>query len=129
MSAFQLMNEFYVGVIFMVLGLFNGVWIVESSRYPLMDWVLVPYTQQNLTWTQHGFDEKIGEIQKVAKEAGSLFTWIFSLILFMKMLSLKLLILVCLFFTNLVRFIFYVLDFNVYWSDWKWILCSINYFA
>jgi hypothetical protein len=29
----------------------------------------VPYTQQNLTWTQHGFDEKIGEIQKVAKEA------------------------------------------------------------
>jgi hypothetical protein len=58
-----------------------------------------------------------------------LFTWIFSLILFMKMLSLKLLILVCLFFTNLVRLIFYVLDFNVYWFDWKWILCSINCFA
>ncbi|MCI34215.1 putative nuclease HARBI1 [Trifolium medium] len=34
-----------------------------------MDWVLVPYSQQNLTWTQHGFNEKIGEIQKVAKDA------------------------------------------------------------
>jgi hypothetical protein len=31
------MNEFYVGVIFMILGLFNGVWIVGSSGYPLMD--------------------------------------------------------------------------------------------
>lgn len=50
-------------------GLLKGVWIVGSSGYPLMDWVLVPYTQQNLTWTQHGFNEKIGEIQKVAKDA------------------------------------------------------------
>jgi hypothetical protein len=29
----------------------------------------VPYTQQNLTWTQHAFNEKIGEIQSVAKDA------------------------------------------------------------
>ncbi|XP_027331877.1 protein ALP1-like [Abrus precatorius] len=50
-------------------GLLKGVWIVGSSGYPLMDWVLVPYTQQHLTWTQHGFNEKIGEIQKVAKNA------------------------------------------------------------
>ncbi|XP_024020438.1 protein ALP1-like [Morus notabilis] len=50
-------------------GLLKGVWIVGTSGYPLMDWVLVPYTQQNLTWTQHAFNEKIGEIQKVAKDA------------------------------------------------------------
>ncbi|CAL5350456.1 unnamed protein product [Camellia sinensis] len=50
-------------------GLLKGVWIVGSSGYPLMDWVLVPYTQQHLTWTQHAFNEKIGEIQRVAKEA------------------------------------------------------------
>ncbi|XP_022754677.1 protein ALP1-like [Durio zibethinus] len=50
-------------------GLLKGLWIVGSSGYPLMDWVLVPYTQQHLTWTQHAFNEKIGEIQRVAKEA------------------------------------------------------------
>ncbi|XP_068635450.1 protein ALP1-like [Aristolochia californica] len=50
-------------------GLLNGMWIVGSSGYPLMDWVLVPYTHQHLTWTQHAFNEKIGEIQKVAKGA------------------------------------------------------------
>ena len=50
-------------------GLLNGVWIVGGKGYPLMDWVLVPYTQQNLTWTQHAFNEKIGEVQKVAKNA------------------------------------------------------------
>ncbi|XP_058728668.1 protein ALP1-like [Vicia villosa] len=50
-------------------GLLKGNWIVGSSGYPLMDWILVPYTQQNLTWTQHGFNEKIGEIQKVSKDA------------------------------------------------------------
>lgn len=50
-------------------GLLKGVWIVGSSGYPLMDWVLVPYTQQHLTWTQHAFNEKIGEVQKVAKDA------------------------------------------------------------
>uniref|UniRef100_A0A5B6YNX6 DDE Tnp4 domain-containing protein n=1 Tax=Davidia involucrata TaxID=16924 RepID=A0A5B6YNX6_DAVIN len=47
----------------------KGAWIVGSCGYPLMDWVLVPYTQQHLTWTQHAFNEKIGEIQRVAKEA------------------------------------------------------------
>lgn len=50
-------------------GLLKGVWIVGGSGYPLMDWVMVPYTQQHLTWTQHAFNEKIGEIQRVSKEA------------------------------------------------------------
>lgn len=50
-------------------GLMKGVWIVGSSGYPLMDWVLVPYTHQHLTWTQHAFNEKIGEVQRVSKEA------------------------------------------------------------
>ena len=52
-------------------GLLKGVWIVGGSGYPLMDWVLVPYTQKNLTWTQHAFNEKIEEIQNVAKDAFS----------------------------------------------------------
>ncbi|KAK6140732.1 hypothetical protein DH2020_025530 [Rehmannia glutinosa] len=50
-------------------GFYQGVWIVGGSGYPLMDWVLVPYTQQHLTWTQHAFNEKIGEIQGIAKES------------------------------------------------------------
>ncbi|XP_021907779.1 protein ALP1-like [Carica papaya] len=50
-------------------GLLKGVWIVGNSGYPLMDWVLVPYTQQHLTWTQHAFNEKISEIQRVGKDA------------------------------------------------------------
>ncbi|KAK4770394.1 hypothetical protein SAY87_030926 [Trapa incisa] len=50
-------------------GLLKGVWIVGGSGYPLLDWVLVPYTQQKLTWTQHTFNEKIGDVQRVAKEA------------------------------------------------------------
>ncbi|KAL3500807.1 hypothetical protein ACH5RR_039900 [Cinchona calisaya] len=49
--------------------LLKGVWIVGGSGYPLMDWVLVPYTQQHLTWTQHAFNEKTGEIQRIAKDA------------------------------------------------------------
>ncbi|KAK4422205.1 hypothetical protein Salat_1802800 [Sesamum alatum] len=50
-------------------GFYNGVWIVGGSGHPLMDWVLVPYTHQHLTWTQHAFNEKIGEIQRAAKES------------------------------------------------------------
>jgi len=51
-------------------GLLKDVWIVGNSGYPLMDWVLVPYAQQNL-WTQRVFNEKVGEVQGVAKEAFS----------------------------------------------------------
>ncbi|KAD2394111.1 hypothetical protein R6Q59_033842 [Mikania micrantha] len=50
-------------------GLLKGVWIVGGCGYPLMDWVLVPYTQPHLTWTQHAFNEKIDEILKVSKDA------------------------------------------------------------
>lgn len=50
-------------------GLLKNVWIVGGSGYPLMDWALVPYTQQHLTWTQHAFNEKIGDLQGIAKEA------------------------------------------------------------
>ncbi|KAI5669668.1 hypothetical protein M9H77_19521 [Catharanthus roseus] len=50
-------------------GLLQGVWIVGGTGYPLMDWVLVPYTQQHLTWTQHAFNEKIGDLQRIAREA------------------------------------------------------------
>uniref|UniRef100_A0A2P2QT00 DDE Tnp4 domain-containing protein n=1 Tax=Rhizophora mucronata TaxID=61149 RepID=A0A2P2QT00_RHIMU len=50
-------------------GLLKDMWIVGSSGYPLMDWILVPYIQQNLTWTQHAFNEKIGEIQTIVKDA------------------------------------------------------------
>ncbi|XVE54038.1 hypothetical protein DITRI_Ditri03aG0050400 [Diplodiscus trichospermus] len=50
-------------------GHLQDVWVVGNKGYPLMDGVLVPYTHQNLTWAQHAFNEKIGEIEKVAKEA------------------------------------------------------------
>ncbi|KAG6469459.1 protein ALP1-like [Zingiber officinale] len=50
-------------------GMLKNTWIVGSSGYPLTDWVLVPYTHQNLTWTQHAFNEKIGEVQRIAREA------------------------------------------------------------
>ena len=50
-------------------GLLKNMWIVGSSGYPLMDWVLVPYAQQHLTWTQHAFNEKIRDIQMVSKNA------------------------------------------------------------
>ncbi|GMI97817.1 hypothetical protein like AT4G29780 [Hibiscus trionum] len=50
-------------------GHLKDVWVVGNKGYPLMDWVLVPYGHQNLTWAQHGFNEKIGEIENVAKDA------------------------------------------------------------
>ncbi|KAL2338938.1 hypothetical protein Fmac_013384 [Flemingia macrophylla] len=50
-------------------GSLKEVWVVGNSGHPLMEGVLVPYTHQNLTWTQHAFNEKVGEIQGVAKEA------------------------------------------------------------
>ncbi|KAE8691383.1 hypothetical protein F3Y22_tig00110890pilonHSYRG01182 [Hibiscus syriacus] len=47
----------------------KDTWLVGSKVYPLMDCVLVPYSHQNLTWAQHALNEKIGEIEKVGKEA------------------------------------------------------------
>lgn len=50
-------------------GNLKDVWVVGNTGFPLMDGILVPYTHQNLTWTQHAFNEKVGDIQKVCKEA------------------------------------------------------------
>ncbi|GMH04095.1 hypothetical protein Nepgr_005934 [Nepenthes gracilis] len=50
-------------------GQLKDVWIVGNSSYSLSDWVLVPFSRPNLTWTQHAFNEKIGEVQSVAKRA------------------------------------------------------------
>lgn len=50
-------------------GILKNAWIVGNSGHPLLDWVLVPYSQQNLTWTKHAFNEKIGEVQRIAREA------------------------------------------------------------
>ncbi|KAE8698404.1 hypothetical protein F3Y22_tig00110597pilonHSYRG00122 [Hibiscus syriacus] len=47
----------------------KDTWVVGSKAYPLMDWILVPYSHQNVTWAQHALNEKIGEIEKVGKEA------------------------------------------------------------
>ena len=44
-------------------------WLVGGASYPLTDWVLVPYTHPNLTWTQHAFNEKVGDLRRVAVEA------------------------------------------------------------
>lgn len=52
-----------------VSGLLNDTWIIGGAGFPLMDWMLVPYTHQNLTWTQHTFNEKVGEVRDVAKRA------------------------------------------------------------
>ncbi|KAH0735778.1 hypothetical protein KY285_011485 [Solanum tuberosum] len=48
-------------------GNLNGTYIVGSSGFPLTDWILVPFTHQNVTWTQHAFNEKVNDVQKVAK--------------------------------------------------------------
>jgi hypothetical protein len=50
-------------------GMMHDSWIVGGASYPLMDWVLVPYTHQNLTWTQHAFNEKVGDLRRVAVDA------------------------------------------------------------
>ncbi|XP_010536183.1 PREDICTED: uncharacterized protein LOC104811231 [Tarenaya hassleriana] len=50
-------------------GLLKGMWVVGGTGHPLLEWVLVPYTQKNLTWTQDAFNQNIREVQRVAKEA------------------------------------------------------------
>ncbi|KAH7852055.1 hypothetical protein Vadar_020046 [Vaccinium darrowii] len=49
-------------------GLLKDVWIVGNSGYPLMDCMLVPYAQQNLP-AQRVFNERVGRVQRVTKEA------------------------------------------------------------
>ncbi|CAM0953342.1 unnamed protein product [Alopecurus aequalis] len=50
-------------------GMLAGSWVVGGASYPLTDWLLVPYTHQNLTWTQHAFNEKVVELRRVAVDA------------------------------------------------------------
>lgn len=50
-------------------GMMHDACLVGGASYPLMDWVMVPYTHQNLTWTQHAFNEKVGDIRNVAVDA------------------------------------------------------------
>ncbi|XP_072148443.1 uncharacterized protein [Setaria viridis] len=33
--------------------------LVGGASYPLTDWMLVSYTHQNMTWTQHRFNERV----------------------------------------------------------------------
>lgn len=48
-------------------GLLTGM-IVGSSGHPMMDCLLVHYTERPLTRSQHAFNERIGKIQKAAKD-------------------------------------------------------------
>ncbi|PKI45834.1 hypothetical protein CRG98_033841 [Punica granatum] len=50
-------------------GLLQDTFVAGNTGYPLMDWVLVPYSHKNLTWTQHAFNEKLEEALNVSKEA------------------------------------------------------------
>lgn len=54
-----------------VRGFLQGVWVVGGSGYPPLDWLLVPYAQSNLTWSQHAFNEKMEDILKTGKDAFS----------------------------------------------------------
>ncbi|OEL17603.1 hypothetical protein BAE44_0021378 [Dichanthelium oligosanthes] len=50
-------------------GRLQGQWVVGGAGYPLMDWLLVPYTRQNMTWTQHVFNERVDGVRAVARDA------------------------------------------------------------
>ncbi|XP_002975150.2 protein ANTAGONIST OF LIKE HETEROCHROMATIN PROTEIN 1 [Selaginella moellendorffii] len=50
-------------------GLLNGVWVSGGPGYPLLSWLLVPYTQHNLGWAHHAFNEKLSEVLKIARDA------------------------------------------------------------
>uniref|UniRef100_J3KX53 DDE Tnp4 domain-containing protein n=1 Tax=Oryza brachyantha TaxID=4533 RepID=J3KX53_ORYBR len=54
-----------------VPGLIQGQnqWVVGGGSFPLMDWMLVPYTHQNLTWAQHMFNERAAGVRAVARDA------------------------------------------------------------
>lgn len=51
------------------MGMLDNTWVVGNSGYPLTDWMMVPYTHLNLSWGQHSFNESIGEVEKIAKDA------------------------------------------------------------
>ncbi|KAL4563799.1 hypothetical protein LXL04_027845 [Taraxacum kok-saghyz] len=51
------------------MGMMKNTWVVGGSGYPLKDWVMVPYTHQNLTWSQHSFNQRVNDLRKTSKEA------------------------------------------------------------
>nr|XP_020167344.1 protein ANTAGONIST OF LIKE HETEROCHROMATIN PROTEIN 1-like [Aegilops tauschii subsp. strangulata] len=50
-------------------GMMIGSWVVGGSSYPLMDWILVPYTHQNLTREQQAFNKKVAKLRHVSMDA------------------------------------------------------------
>lgn len=50
------------------MGMMKDGVLVGNSGHPLMDWVLVPYTHQNLAWSQNAFNDRISEVQKIAQD-------------------------------------------------------------
>ncbi|KAG6494667.1 protein ALP1-like [Zingiber officinale] len=51
-------------------GMLGGpYWIVGGAGYPLLDWLLVPYVQENLTLEQLTFNERAATAAAVAREA------------------------------------------------------------
>ncbi|KAI3754171.1 hypothetical protein L1987_53949 [Smallanthus sonchifolius] len=51
------------------MGLLKNTRVIGNSGYPLKDWMLVPYTYKNLSWSQHSFNQKVNEVQKIGKDA------------------------------------------------------------
>jgi hypothetical protein len=49
-------------------GIMVGSWVVGGSSYLLMDWLLIPYTHQNLTREQHVFNEKVAKLRHVSMD-------------------------------------------------------------
>ena len=50
-------------------GFLHGDWVVGGPSYPPLDWLLSPYIQEHLTWTQHAFNERVEEALKIARNA------------------------------------------------------------
>ena len=44
----------------------QGMRVVGGAGYPLTDWMLVPYSHHNLTWTQHEFNGRLAKARAVA---------------------------------------------------------------
>ncbi|VAH57848.1 unnamed protein product [Triticum turgidum subsp. durum] len=44
----------------------EGMRLVGGAGYPLTDWMLVPYSHHNLTWTQHEFNGRLAMARAVA---------------------------------------------------------------
>eukprot|EP00897_Mesotaenium_endlicherianum_P007836 jgi/Mesen1/7080/ME000369S06404 len=47
-------------------GSLQGCWVAGDSSFPLLDWLLVPYATENISWAQQTFNEKVEEALKNA---------------------------------------------------------------